>query len=329
MAEPTDYERGYSFTDYQADRPSKPLPGDELDNELDNIATALGETQTALRDVRRADGKLQNGIVGADALNATAVGALIDQSEALMEDVVFITQMYLGQLPADPDEGRDGAALTEANWYYNTTSNSYRFWNGASWEPLYGTGTMQTYFYVATAGQTIIEGNDANGNAHNALPGAAVLSMNGAVLAYGRDYTIPTAGRIVLAEAAAAGDELTVITFTSLSLTDIGKIQVASYTGDGTTTTFNLPGSVVSATNVRLSIDGVHQHRGQYTVSGSTVTLNEAPAAGSAVEVEVYALLPLGSATASQIELDNGQSVQEWVDAQPVLANTTIDGGYF
>lgn len=69
MANPTPYAISYSFTDWQTTNPTTPLPAPRLDVELENIATALGSTQSALADLRRSDGALQNGIVGVDALD--------------------------------------------------------------------------------------------------------------------------------------------------------------------------------------------------------------------------------------------------------------------
>lgn len=69
MANPTPYERTYSFTDFQARDPSAPLPGIQVDNELENIETSLSKTIDAIKDVRRSDGALANGIVTFDSLN--------------------------------------------------------------------------------------------------------------------------------------------------------------------------------------------------------------------------------------------------------------------
>ena len=63
MAEPTEYDKDYDFSAFQSTKPDEPLPGDRLDTELQNIETALDETQGALRDIRRSDGKLQNSVV--------------------------------------------------------------------------------------------------------------------------------------------------------------------------------------------------------------------------------------------------------------------------
>lgn len=68
MAAPTNYTPDYDFSAYQATNPAKPLPGHELDVELQNISSAINGTQTALSRIQRSDGKLQNGSVDEDAL---------------------------------------------------------------------------------------------------------------------------------------------------------------------------------------------------------------------------------------------------------------------
>lgn len=68
MADPQEYQRQFSFRQYQAQHPSDPLPGDEVDAELDGVKASLDETQAALADIRRDDGALANGIVTQDSL---------------------------------------------------------------------------------------------------------------------------------------------------------------------------------------------------------------------------------------------------------------------
>jgi len=70
MADPTKYQRSYSFTNYQASSPADPLPGTQVDNELENIEASIEQTVEALKDIRRSDGALKNNIVTRDALDA-------------------------------------------------------------------------------------------------------------------------------------------------------------------------------------------------------------------------------------------------------------------
>ncbi len=74
MANPDLYVPGFSFAGFQATDPASPLPGSQVDNELSNIATSLGEAITGLNQVRRADGALQNGSVTLESL-ATEVSS--------------------------------------------------------------------------------------------------------------------------------------------------------------------------------------------------------------------------------------------------------------
>ena len=70
MSDPVDYARSYSFTGYQANNPSRPLPGQQVDAELENVAEAIRQTNDALGEVRRSDGKLANNVVTVGSLTA-------------------------------------------------------------------------------------------------------------------------------------------------------------------------------------------------------------------------------------------------------------------
>jgi hypothetical protein len=76
MSDPVPYSRTYSFTDYQAGNPSAPLPGIQVDNELENVEQSLGEAIDAIKDVRRSDGALKNGIVTVDSLDPTVAAGV-------------------------------------------------------------------------------------------------------------------------------------------------------------------------------------------------------------------------------------------------------------
>lgn len=73
------YAVSYSFTGWQSANPSRPLPGAAVDSELYRIAGFSVDIATALRDVRRADGALQNSVVTLDSLS-TAVRRLMGLS---------------------------------------------------------------------------------------------------------------------------------------------------------------------------------------------------------------------------------------------------------
>lgn len=68
MADPKPPAIDYSYTGWQQEQQDFPFPGTNLDNDLLNIRQSLVDTIDALRDVRRADGALQNGVVTPDSL---------------------------------------------------------------------------------------------------------------------------------------------------------------------------------------------------------------------------------------------------------------------
>lgn len=81
MADPTKYVPGYSFTDWQEANPADPLPANEVDDELASLELSIDEAVDAIKDVRRSDGALKNGIVTQDSLApdvAAQVGIGID-----------------------------------------------------------------------------------------------------------------------------------------------------------------------------------------------------------------------------------------------------------
>lgn len=68
MADPSLYVVSYSFGGFQANAPTTPLPGVQVDNELANIAEAVAAIINSIKDVRRSDGALKNQIVTYDSL---------------------------------------------------------------------------------------------------------------------------------------------------------------------------------------------------------------------------------------------------------------------
>lgn len=69
MAQPTPYDRQFSFQDFQAQEPTTPLPGDEVDGELNAVKVTLDQTLVNLAKIQRDDGALKNGIVTQDSLS--------------------------------------------------------------------------------------------------------------------------------------------------------------------------------------------------------------------------------------------------------------------
>ena len=73
MAQPRDYTRQYNFNDYQTTNPSDPLPGSEVDGELNAVKLTLDDLNENIGLIQRDDGKLANQAVHKDAFDAGAL----------------------------------------------------------------------------------------------------------------------------------------------------------------------------------------------------------------------------------------------------------------
>lgn len=82
MADPSRYEVSYDFSAFEETSPNAPKPGVQLDVQFADIQTSTTELRNAIKDVRRSDGALQNGIVTEDSLHVDLLVSLLAQTEA-------------------------------------------------------------------------------------------------------------------------------------------------------------------------------------------------------------------------------------------------------
>lgn len=68
----------YSFSGWQANNPAAPLPAQEVDDQIAVLVNRHNALVSALGDVRRADGKIQNGAVGQESLDDNLLGFFND-----------------------------------------------------------------------------------------------------------------------------------------------------------------------------------------------------------------------------------------------------------
>ena len=76
MAQPRDYTRQYNFNDFQTTNPSDPLPGTQVDNELNSVKLTLDDLNENIGLIQRDDGKLSNLSVHKDAFAVDALALI-------------------------------------------------------------------------------------------------------------------------------------------------------------------------------------------------------------------------------------------------------------
>lgn len=82
MAQPTPYERQYSFRAYQTANPDDPLPGQKVDIELNAVKATIDEILTNLALIQRDDGALANSSVGTSQLDGALVSLGFERPSA-------------------------------------------------------------------------------------------------------------------------------------------------------------------------------------------------------------------------------------------------------
>jgi hypothetical protein len=84
-----------------------------------------------------------------------------------------------------------------------------------------------------------------------------------------------------------------------------------TWSGDGTTTVFNLSKSVPGSGNVIVFINGVYQFNTTYDINGSVLTFNSAPPPGTNnVQAIIFSSFEVGSTTADAVETAFGEDVE-------------------
>lgn len=76
MTAPSVYSRAYNFRNYQTSNPTNPLPGVQVDIEMNNIKSVTDSLGDCINSVRRSDGSLQNAVVTADSLDESALALI-------------------------------------------------------------------------------------------------------------------------------------------------------------------------------------------------------------------------------------------------------------
>jgi len=76
MAQPRDYTRQHNFNDFATTSPASPLPGQQVDNELNAVKLTLDDLNANIGIIQRDDGKIRNQSVHKDAFDVDALALI-------------------------------------------------------------------------------------------------------------------------------------------------------------------------------------------------------------------------------------------------------------
>ena len=98
MAQPRTYTRQYNFNDFQTTSPANPLPGNQVDGELNKVKLTLDDLNTNIAKIQQDDGKIKNQAVHKDSFDAGALALMNTGSYTVKGDWVTSTSYSVGDL---------------------------------------------------------------------------------------------------------------------------------------------------------------------------------------------------------------------------------------
>jgi hypothetical protein len=165
----------------------------------------------------------------ASANSATSAAASAASAAALLDN---FDDRYLGAKASDPSLDNDGNALAIGALYFNTTDGVMKVYTASGWiaASSASVATLATFEFVATSGQTVFSGNDANGVSLSYVAPAIIVTLNGVRLRPGDDYTATNGTSLTLVSAAALNDELVVDAFGAFLIASIDGANIQDST---------------------------------------------------------------------------------------------------
>ena len=120
--------------------------------------------------------------------------------------------------------------------------------------------------------------------------------------------------------------------WSAVGATGTGNHSLDTFTGDGSTTAFSLSLSPANENALSVFINGAYQEKGDYSLSGSTLTLDTAPLSGEKISVHtIHGTVHDGTAALNQQFTGNGSTTAFTLNADPGTENNTqvfINGVY-
>ena len=141
---------------------------------------------------------------------------------------------------------------------------------------------LKTFVYTTSSSTTAFTGSDDNSQSLSYTAGAVQVYLNGVLQKLTTDYAETNSTTITFVNAVPSGNVVEIVAFYRTIGT--GNSVVNQFTGDGSTTAFTVTTAPVSENNLLVYIDGVYQQKTDYAVSGTTLTMDTAPASGAIIE---------------------------------------------
>ena len=227
----------------------------------------------------------------------TATGSGATKTITVPQQDLFKTIAVSGQSDVVADSATDTLTLVAGSNITLSTDASADSITIASSGSTSASDILKRFTYTTTGSTTAFTGNDDNSQSLSYTAGAVQVYLNGVLQELTTDYAETNSTTITFVNAVASGNVVEIVAF--YRTIGNGNSVVDQFTGDGSTTAFTVTTAPVSENNLLVYIDGVYQQKTDYTVSGTTLTMDTAPGNGAVIETvcSVGALTELGATT--------------------------------
>ena len=213
----------------------------------------------------------------------TATGSGATKTITVPQQDLFKTIAVSGQGDVVADSATDTLTLAAGSGMTITTdasTDTVTFASSGSSSA--ASDTLKRFVYTTSSSTTAFTGSDDNSQTLSYTVGAVQVYLNGVLQKLTTDYAETNASTITFVNAVPSGNVVEIVAFYRTIGT--GNSVVNQFTGDGSTTAFTVTTAPVSENNLLVYIDGVYQQKTDYTVSGTTLTMDTAPASGAIIE---------------------------------------------
>ena len=213
----------------------------------------------------------------------TATGSGATKTITVPQQDLFKTIAVSGQGDVVADSATDTLTLAAGSGISLTTdasTDTVTITNSGSSSA--ASDTLKRFVYTTSSSTTAFSGSDDNSETLSYTLGAVQVYLNGVLQKLTTDYAETNTSTITFVNAVPSGNVVEIVAFYRTIGT--GNSVVNQFTGDGSTTAFTVTTAPVSENNLLVYIDGVYQQKTDYAVSGTTLTMDTAPANGAIIE---------------------------------------------
>ena len=223
----------------------------------------------------------------------------IGQAVATSDSPTFANMTLSGtgsiKVPSGTTGQRDGSPAN-GMFRYNTTDAQFEGYADGAWGAIAGSGggasAMETNNFTGDGSTTAFTLSSSVSDEDNLLAFIEGVYQNKA------DFV--ASGTTITFDTAPANGRNIVVHHVKSSISG-SNVILNSFTGDGSDTTFTLSTAPQSENNTQVYLNGVYQNKSTYSVSGTTLTFDAAPANSVAIEVMMFTQTTVNEPTANSV----------------------------